>query len=144
MPEFVLTAISCLMFLILTQTMLRMDRKAHPKKRVRRVPVEQTAAADQLEETRPLYADEVADAIPTPQDDGEGTELMEEESDTKTFSTEIPEDFRRTQEEIFGSADSLEDDMAAEPDEAVDSQPTTVIDSIADDVDEALGDTRKL
>ena len=144
MPEFVLTAISCLMFLILTQTMLRMDRKAHPKKRVRRVPVEQTAAADQLEETRPLYADEVADAIPTPQDDGEGTELMEEESDTKTFSTEIPEDFRRTQEEIFGSADSLEDDMAAEPDEAVDSQPTTVIDSIADEVDEALGDTRKL
>ena len=137
------------MFLVLTQTMLRMDRKAHPKKRVRRVPVEQAAAADQLEETRPLYANEVADAIPTPEPDVEATELMgtekmEEDSDTKTFSTEIPEDFRRTQEEIFGSADSLEDDMAAEPDEPEDPQPTTVIDSIAEDVDEALGDTRKL
>ena len=73
-----------------------------------------------------------------------GTEKMEEDSDTKTFSTEIPEDFRRTQEEIFGSADSLEDDMAAEPDEPEDLQPTTVIDSIAENVDEALGDTRKL
>ena len=149
MPEFVITVISCLMFLVLTQTMLRMDRKAHPKKRVRRVPVEQAAAADQLEETRPLYANEVADAIPTPEPDVEATELMgtekmEEDSDTKTFSTEIPEDFRRTQEEIFGSADSLEDDMAAEPDEPEDPQPTTVIDSIAEDVDEALGDTRKL
>ena len=34
--------------------------------------------------------------------------------------------------------------MAAEPDEPEDLQPTTVIDSIAEDVDEALGDTRKL
>lgn len=149
MPEFVLTAVSCLMFLVLTQTMLRMDRKAHPKKRVRRVPVEQTQAADQLEETRPLHADEVADVILTPEPDVEATELMEtqavgENDDTRTFSTEVPEDFRRTQEEIFGSADSLEDDMAAEPDEPEDSEPTTVIDSIAEDIDEALDETKKL
>lgn len=145
LPELILAAVSCLMFLILTLSMLRMDRKAHPKKRVRRVPVEKTEqAADPLDATRPLTVDEVADAMQEPQTDGEMTEILgtrslEEDDDTKTFATDVPEDFRQTQEAIFGSADPQEeDDMAAEPDTAVD------LDSVADEIDEALGDTRTI
>ncbi|MDO5547704.1 MAG: hypothetical protein Q4F79_04375 [Eubacteriales bacterium] len=141
LPEFALSALSCLMFLVLTTSMLRMDRKSHPKKRIRRVPVEQ--AADSLEETRPLNADEVADVMQETQTDGEMTELMGtrslEDDDTKTFAAGVPEDFRQTQEAIFGSAAFHEDDdMAAEPDAAVD------LNSVAEDVDEALGDTRTI
>jgi hypothetical protein len=145
MPELALSAISCFLFFILTLIALRMNQKAHPKKRIRRVPVQQeaTETAEQLEETRPLSVSEAADAMQEEAADGEATELMgthslEADSDTKTFAADVPEEFRQTQEEIFGKDSLEEDDMAAEPDDVV------APDTESEKTDETLGDTRVL
>ena len=129
---------ACALFLLLFLLALVSERRAHPKKKIRRVPVTEpdeqaTAPIDNLEETRPLTAEEVDEAFsetaeveatrPLAADDVEATRPLSAD-DTRAFEPMAPEEFRQTQEEVFGEetvpvADSMEEDgMEEEPDAA--------------------------